>query len=295
MASERRLFCFGFGYSARALAGRVDGPKWRIGGTCRQTDRCASFQKTGMECAVFDGERPMSPPDALDGATHVLSSVPPDGMGDPVLRWHGQTMAGASSIEWVAYLSTTGVYGDRGGAWVDEASTLRPTNDRTKRRAAAENAWLEWGSRNGIAVQVFRLAGIYGPGRSALERVRHGTARRIRKPGHLFSRIHVDDIANVLAASIARPEAGAIYNVCDDEPAASSDVVAYACTLCGVVPPPEVPFSEAELSPAARSFWTDNRRVRNARIKRRLGLVLTFPDYRSGLRSIAGLRLDSEK
>lgn len=289
MASERKLFCFGLGYSAKALADHLSGSQWRIGGTCRQADQCASLRNLGIECAVFDGEAPMSPPDALDGTTHVLSSIAPDENGDPVLRRLGHTMADASSIEWVAYLSTTGVYGDRGGAWVDEISTLRPTSDRAKRRAAVERAWLEWGSRHSIVVQVFRLAGIYGPGRSALERVRRGTAQRIRKPGHLFSRIHVDDIVNVLAASIARPEAGAIYNVCDDEPAASSDVVAYACTLCGVVPPPEVPFSEAELSPAARSFWADNRRVRNDRIKQRLGVALAFPDYRSGLRSIAGL------
>ncbi|MCE2474312.1 MAG: SDR family oxidoreductase [Alphaproteobacteria bacterium] len=289
MASARKLFCFGFGYSARALASRLGGPLWRIGGTCRRARQCALLRKLGIESAVFDGEGSMSPSDAFDGASHVLLSVPPDANGDPVLRWLRHNMADPNSIKWVAYLSTTGVYGDQGGAWVDETSPLRPTSDRAKNRVTAEDAWLGWGARHGVAVQVFRLAGIYGPGRSALERVRQGTAQRIRKPGHLFSRIHVDDIANVLAASIARPQAGAVYNVCDDEPAASSDVVAYACTLCSITPPPEIPFAEAELSPAARSFWTDNRRVRNDLIKRQLGVELAFPNYRTGLRSIAGL------
>lgn len=284
-----KLFCFGLGYSAMALGRRLDASAWRVGGTCRGSARRGALEALGLDAAVFDGGAAMDPMEALAGATHVLTSVPPDADGDPVLRWHGDTLAAAEGLRWVGYFSTTGVYGDHGGAWVDEESELRATSDRGRRRIAAERAWLEWGRAHGIAVHVFRLAGIYGPGRSAIDQVRRGTARRIVKAGHLFSRIHVEDIATVLEASVARPDGGAVYNVCDDEPAASADVVAYACTLLGVEPPAEIPFADAELAPMAKSFWADSRRVRNDRIKTELGAALAFPDYRSGLRAIAGL------
>ncbi len=288
-ADGRKLFCFGLGYSAGALARRLDAAGWRIGGTRRDAARCAALRVLGIEAAAFDGRSPMEPPAALAGSTHVLVSVPPDGRGDPALRLHGGALAACGTVRWVGYLSTTGVYGDHGGGWVDETSELRARSGRGRRRIRAERSWLEWGRERAVPVHVFRLAGIYGPGRSAIDRVRNGTARRIVRKGHAFSRIHVEDVATVLEASIARPDGGAVYNVCDDEPAPSADVVACACALLGVEAPPEIPFDEAGLSPAARGFWTGSRRVRNDRIKNELDVTLAFPDYRSGLRAVAGL------
>jgi nucleoside-diphosphate-sugar epimerase len=187
-------------------------------------------------------------------------------------------------LAWAGYLGTTGVYGDRGGEWVDEASPVAPTMPRTRRRVAAEGRWLA----SGLPVHLFRLAGIYGPGpaRNPLDAVRSGTARRIVKPGQMFGRIHRDDIVQVLCASIARPNPGAIYNLADDEPAPPQDVVAYACALLGTAPPPEIPYEEADLSPMARSFYADNRRICNARIKEELGVILRYPTYREGLESL---------
>jgi len=224
----------------------------------------------------------------LAGATHVLLSIPPTDDGDPALRWHTEDIASAGSVGWVGYLSTTGVYGNRDGDWVDEASDPRPSSPRSERRVTAEQAWLEWGERTDIPVQIFRLAGIYGPGRSVVNQIKAGTARRITKPGHVFSRTHVEDIATVIVASIARPRAGGIYNICDDEPAAPGDVVAYACSLLEIEPPPEIPVEDADLSPMAKSFWSDNRRVKNDLIKSELGVELAFPDYRIGIRTILG-------
>ena len=190
-------------------------------------------------------------------------------------------------LEWIGYLSTTGVYGDTGGAWVDESAVhRRRAAARGRRRVKAERGWRALGAAHGVPVHVFRLAGIYGPGRNAIASVRRGAAKRIERPGQVFSRIHVADIAQVLAASIARPRAGAIYNVCDDEPAPGADVVAHACALLGVAPPPPVPLADAGLSPMARSFYADNRRVSNALIKEELGVELRYPDYRAGLAAL---------
>ena len=283
------LFCFGLGYSAMALSRRLDAAGWTIRGTCRKPARKAALGALGISAALFDGETPMDSPDLLQGATHVLLSIPPDAGGDPAYRHHAQDIAAAGSVEWVGYFSTTGVYGNRDGDWVDESSDLRPGSDRSQRRVDAERDWLAWGERHGIAVQIFRLPGIYGPGRSVVDQVKAGTARRVIKPGHVFSRTHVEDIATVVAASIARPQPGGIYNVCDDEPAAPADIVAYVCELLGREPPPEIPYDETEMSPMARSFWSDNRRVRNDRIKEALGVKLDFPDYRIGIRGILGL------
>jgi nucleoside-diphosphate-sugar epimerase len=218
--------------------------------------------------------------------THVLISVPPDELGDPVFERHGDAIAALPGLAWLGYLSTTGVYGDRDGGWVDENSELRPNGARGRRRAAAEAAWLGLWRGCGVPVHVFRLAGIYGPGRSPFDALRAGTARRIDKPGHPFSRIHVDDLASVLIASIDRPRPGAVYNVCDDEPASSIDVVAHAARLLGMPAPPLVPFDLAELSPMARSFYADNKRVSNALIKAELGVRLRYPNYRAGLAAI---------
>jgi nucleoside-diphosphate-sugar epimerase len=289
MTTPGTLFCFGLGYSAMALSRRLDAAGWTIRGTCRKPARKAALGALGISAAIFDGETRMDPPDLLQGATHVLLSIPPGAEGDPAYRHHAQDIAAAGTVEWVGYFSTTGVYGDRDGDWVDETSDLRPGSDRSQRRVDAERDWLAWGERHDIAVQIFRRPGIYGPGRSVVDQVKAGTARRVIKPGHVFSRIHVEDIATVVAASIARPEPGGIYNVCDDEPAAPADIVAYVCELLGREPPPEIPYDATEMSPMARSFWSDNRRVRNDRIKEALDVKLDFPDYRIGIRGILGL------
>ena len=272
------LLCLGYGYSARALARLVEPRGWTVSGTARNTH--------DPNLIRFDRDHPLSL-GGLRGVTHLLSSVPPDATGDPGLAGARQAiLAAKGTLVWVGYLSTTGVYGNTDGAWVDETTPTAPTSDRARRRVAAEAAWLAFLRDHGLPVHVFRLAGIYGPGRSVLSDVRAGTARRIDKPGHLFGRIHVDDIARVLAASIARPNPGAIYNVCDDKPAAPADVVAFACELLGVTPPPLIPLEQANLSEMGASFWADNRRVSNARIKSELGVTLAYPSYREGLRAI---------
>jgi nucleoside-diphosphate-sugar epimerase len=283
---SHRLFCFGLGFVAQALAARLGTKGWKIAGTVRDADKAMALAAKGIAVSIFDRGQRLDD-SALFGATHILLSIPPGEHGDPVLAACGDQLAAlAKNLSWVGYLSTTGVYGDRGGAMVDEATPVAPGNDRSRRRAAAESAWLEFGRAHGVPTHVFRLAGIYGPGRSTLDQVRAGTARRIEKPGQVFSRIHVDDIAAILAASIVRPQAGAIYNVADDEPAAPADVVAFAAELLGLPPPPLVPFDQAVLSPMSQSFFAENRRVSNARIKRDLGVKLLYPTYREGLRAI---------
>jgi nucleoside-diphosphate-sugar epimerase len=282
-----RLFCFGLGYTALALARQLRTGGWRIAGTTRAPDKQAHLAEEGFEIYRFARGRPLDDPAAaLAGTTHVLTSIGPDEAGDPVLAHHLADLRQCAALEWVGYLSTTGVYGDRGGGWVDEADAVAPTMPRTRRRVAAEGHWLA----SGLPTQVFRLAGIYGPGpgRNALDAVRTGTARRIVKPGQVFGRVHVDDIVQVLRASMVRPNPGAIYNVADDEPAPPQDVIAFACELLGVAAPPEVPYEQAEFTPMAHSFYADNRRVDNARLKRELGVQLQYPNYRAGLRAILG-------
>jgi nucleoside-diphosphate-sugar epimerase len=282
-----RLFCFGLGYSAEALARRLRRKGWQIAGTARDPANLERLRDEGFEVASFGGEaRNAEVAALLAGTTHLLHSIPPGKDGDPVLRHYRDAIASLSSLAWIGYLSTVGVYGDHAGAVVDETATLKPSSDRAKARMVAESFWLALGEEMGAPVQIFRLAGIYGPGRSTLDKLRDGTARRVVKPGQVFSRIHVDDIASVLEASIARPRAGAIYNVADDHPAAPDEVVAYAAELMGVAPPPAVPFEEADLTPMARSFYGDSRRISNARIKSELGVTLRYPTYREGLRAL---------
>lgn len=284
-----RLFCFGYSYSAEFLARRLAPRGFRIAGTARTAERVAVLTAAGIDAFRFDGRAPL-PPGALEGTTHILASIPPDADGDPALRWHGVDLGRLPGLVWIGYLSTTGVYGDRGGAWVDESMPPAPRTERARRRVAAEAAWQALTP----SAHVFRLAGIYGPGRSTLDQVRAGTARRIVKPGQVFSRIHVADIAQALEASIDRPRPGVIYNLCDDEPAASSDVVAFACSLLGITPPPEIPFDQAQLSDMALSFYGENRRVSNAKVKRELGIELLYPTYREGLSALmAEKRLSS--
>ena len=283
-AANKRLFCFGLGYTGRVLARSLKDRGWTVAGTCRDEGAGEALAEAGFDAFLFDGEGPMeSAGPALAGATHLLSSVPPGGDGDPVLRHHRADIEAHGAWDWVGYLSTTGVYGDTGGAQVDETAALKPSSERARRRVLAEEAW-----RALAGAHVFRLAGIYGPGRSALDPARAGTARRVLKPGHAFSRIHVDDIAGVLRASLSQPRPGAVYNVCDDHPAEPSDVTAYACELLGFDPPAAVTFEDAapDMSAMGRSFWRDRRRVDNARIKDELGVTLKYPDYRAGLRAI---------
>jgi nucleoside-diphosphate-sugar epimerase len=281
----RRLFCFGLGYSARVLARRLLAEGWAVAGTCRSEAGRAELAALGIEAVRFERGAPLvSAAAVLAGTTHLLVGIPPDEVGDPVLDGHGADLAAlAPTLAWAGLLSTTGVYGDTGGAWVDEESPLRPSGARQQRRVEAERAWLGLLAGHRLPVHVFRLAGIYGPGRSAIDQVRAGTARRIDKPGQVFCRIHVEDIASVLIASMVRPNPGAIYNVCDDRPAPAAQVVAHACDRLGVAPPPLTPLAEAGLSPMAASFYQDNRRVRNHRIKGELGVVLRHPDFESGL------------
>jgi len=278
-----RLFCFGLGYSAAALAATLAG--WCVAGTARADEDCASLAALGYDMHLFRRDEPLDP-SALAGSTHVLVSVPPDEAGDPVLDRHGADLAALPELRWLGYLSTTGIYGDRRGALVDETTPPAPANDRARRRLAAETGWQTLARRSSLPLHIFRLAGIYGPGRSALDAVRDGRAVRIDLPGHVFSRIHVADLAAVLAASMARPRPGAIYTVADDEPAPHADVIAHACRLLGRAVPRAVPLAEAQLSPMARSFYDDNKRVSNRRIKDELGVRLRYPTYREGLAAI---------
>lgn len=282
-----KLFCFGMGFSARLIADQLREEGWQIAGTTRNADKAKQLKSDGIEPFIFADDQPIADiKSALKGVTHVLISAPPGGQGDPVIHHHGGDLARLVEGTWIGYLSTTGVYGDYQGAAVTEEDELCPSGKRGRRRVAAEKAWFDLGLRHGLCVQSFRLAGIYGPGRNALETVRSGRARRIIKPGQVFSRIHVDDIAQTVLASIKQPNCGAAYNVCDDDAAPPQDVIAHACGLLGIDPPDEEDFATAKLSPMAASFYEDNKRVDNARIKQELGVNLRYPDYRAGLMAL---------
>lgn len=278
------LLSFGHGYSARALSRLLIAQGWRVIGTTRTPAKATALAGEGVAPLIWPGDD-MRP--ALDAATHLLISAAPDEEGDPVLRLlHDEIAARAGQFAWVGYLSTTGVYGDHAGDWVDETAPLTPATRRGKARVAAEAAWA---AIPGLPLHIFRLAGIYGPGRGPFAKVRAGTARRIVKPGQVFSRIHVDDIAQVLAASIARPNPGAVYNLCDDDPAPPEDVIAHAARLLNLPPPPAEDFATAEMTPMARSFYAESKKVRNDRIKTELGVRLIHPDYRAGLAALLAL------
>ena len=278
------LFCFGYGYSAQALAVKMMAKGWQVCGTARTVAPEGARHNTGAQLYPFSRE---SGSDALLGAmneaSHLLISIPPDEEGDPVADLLGEAIADHPNLAWVGYLSTTGVYGNHDGAWVTEDSALLPTSPRSRRRVAAEDAWRDLSQKAGFPLNIFRLAGIYGPGRNALETVRAGKAKRIDVPGQVFGRIHVEDIAKVLEASIAAPRPGRVYNVSDDEPAAPAEVIEFACQLLGVTPPPLESLETAGLSPMGRSFYQDNKRVSNRRLHDELGVTLGYPDYRKGL------------
>ena len=280
-----RLFIFGLGYTSLRLADRLRGAGWSVAGTTRTVEKAASLRAAGIDAFTFDRGQPLADAAlALAGATHILSSVPPDERGEPVLDMHGADIAArAGDLRWVGYLSTTGVYGDTGGQWVDEQSPLNAAGTRGQRRVSAEAGWLDLYRAHGVPVHLFRLPGIYGPGRSAIDSLRAGTARRVDKPGQVFCRIHVDDIGGALIASMARPMPGTAWNIVDDEPAPAAQVVEHAARLLGVEPPPLEPFDPAAMSAMAASFYADNRRVRNDRLKQVLGYRLIHPTYREGL------------
>ncbi len=282
-----KLFVFGLGYTALHFVRRHEGRFDRIAGTVRSREKAAALGGARLEARVFSAdERDRRIGADIAAADVLLSSVPPQDGRDPVLDAFEADIAGASRLAWIGHLSTIGVYGDQAGAWVDESTPPSAPDGRSRARLAAEAAWLDLGTQAGKAAHVFRLGGIYGPRRNALAQLAAGTARRVVKPGQVFNRIHVDDIAAVLMASIERPDPETIYNLVDDEPSPPQDVIAYAADLAGIVPPPEIPYEQADLGPIAASFYAENRRVRNGRVKRRLGLTLHYPTYREGLRAL---------
>lgn len=281
----KTLLSLGHGFSARELGRQLVPQGWRVIGTTRKPEKFAAFRAERIDPLLW----PCDMNQALEGVTHLLTSISPDENGDPVLREHRDTIIAAMpNLKWVGYLSTTGVYGDHDGGWVDEDSPTEPATIRGQRRVLAER---EWRDIPGLPIHIFRLAGIYGPGRGPFAKLRSGTAQRIIKKNQVFSRTHIEDIAQVLMASMANPNPGRIYNVCDDDPAPPQDVIEYAAELLGMAPPPAVPFEEANMSHMARSFYSDSKCVHNNRIKQELGVTLRYPTYKTALRAM----LDAEQ
>lgn len=288
--TQHHLFCFGLGYSAQAIARRLLADGWRISGTCRALDKTEALRAAGITTYVFDDAQPLADNvDALKGVTHLLSSVPPGSDGDPVLSAHGSDLIMiAKQFQWIGYLSTVGVYGDHQGRWIDETCPPNPISNTSQRRVRAENEWLELGAQSHVPTHLFRLPGIYGPGqRNQLSALKAGRARRIIKLGQVFNRIHVDDLASVVVASMHKPGGSQVFNVTDDEPAPADQVVTHAAELLGIEPPAEEALDQAELSPFARHFFAECKRVKNDRIKQELGIKLRYPTYREGLAAIA--------
>ncbi len=277
------MLSFGHGYSAQALAKLLIPMGWSITGTTRDKGNLPAISAQGVNAVLWPDTDVSG---ALRKATHVLISVAPNDQGDPVLNALSDQIAAAPNLEWVGYLSTIGVYGDHGGAWVDEETPLTPATKRGKLRVQAEADWQALAARADLPLHIFRLAGIYGPGRGPFAKVRSGTARRIIKKNQLFSRIHVEDIAQVLLASINAPNVGRIYNVCDDNPAPPEDVIAYAADLLGLPVPPAVDYETADMTPMAHSFYAESKKVRNDRIKDELGVKLRYPTYQDGLAAL---------
>lgn len=292
------MLCLGYGYTAKRLAPRLIKEGWRIAGTTRSPEKAGSIAAEGIEPVLWRGatldgntqENALTQA-TFDGANAVLVSTGPSENGCPALAAAEAALAERASLsdrplQWIGYLSSNGVYGNHDGAWVDENTPPAPTGARGKRRLAAENVWRAFADTHNLPLVIFRLPGIYGPGRSAFDRLRSGDATRMVKPGQVFSRAHVDDIATAVKASLEAPSAGALYNVADDEPAPPQDVTAYAAQLLGIEPPPETPLDETQISPMAKSFWADNKRVSNALMKSALGVQLAYPSFREGLKAI---------
>jgi len=292
--SVARLFCFGLGFTGLAVARRLIAAGWSAAGTCRTAEKAAALVQEGIAAHVFTGDEAMADAEhALAGTTLMVGSIAPGRSGDPALAHHrDDIVAAAASLERIVYLSTTAVYGDHGGRLIDEDVPVAPGSERARRRVDAESAWRRLADQASVPLDILRLSGIYGAGRSQIENLRAGRARRIVKPGQVFNRIHVEDIARVVEALADAGLAGAVYNLADDEPAPPQDVVAYAARLIGVEPPPEKAFADADMSEMARSFYGECKRVSNARLKRRLGVKLAYPTYREGLAAIAGRGTD---
>lgn len=284
-ALTRHILFFGYGFCAKTLAPLLAARGWRLSATCRDGEKQAALKAENITPLFLDGA-PLTAAQ-LDGITHILLSAAPDEEGDPALPLIKDALAAIDEKpQWMGYLSTTGVYGDHGGAWVDEETPSGPLSTRGQRRVDAEKAWGALAEAHDLPMHYFRLAGIYGPGRNQLRALKNGTARRIDKPGQVFSRIHVDDIAQVLLASMDKPHPGRAYTVCDDEAAPPQDVVAFAAGLMHTTPPPLLAFEDVDLSPMAKSFYGENKRLRNQRIVDELGVALIYPTYREGLRAL---------
>lgn len=284
-AMSGKILFLGYGYTAKALARLLRDKGWALAATARTPEKAAALQKEGVEPVLWSKEGLSA--EAFGDVDAILVSVPPAGRACPALAASAAAIAErAASIKWIGYLSSNGVYGDHNGAWIDEDSALRPSTERARERIAAEAEWAAFGAEFILPVVIFRLPGIYGPGRSAIENVREGRAKRLFKAGQVFNRMHVDDIAAALAASLENPRAGDLFNLSDDEPAAPQDVTEFACALLGVKPPPLLPIEDADLSEMARSFYADNKRVSNRRMKEALGVKLRYSTYREGLAAI---------
>lgn len=289
---QKKLVCFGLGFTGSALVREVRARGWTASGTCRENAQKDFWVEAGVQSYGFDGkEGSEAVENAVREASHVLVTIPPQKeVGDVVLKYYKKILTGSSQLRWLGYLSTTGVYGNRDGGWVDETSELKPGFDHQRRRVEAEGQWRDLYREHQVPVHVFRLAGIYGPGRNLLQRVRQGTAKRIDQPGLVFNRIHMEDVVQVLSASMDHPHPGAIYNVSDDVPSSPAEAVAFACELLHVEVPPLIALEDAELSKMGRGFYLTNKKVRNHKVKEELGIQLRYPDYKAGLRAL----LDTE-
>lgn len=291
---DPKIFCFGYGYTASFLAqhlSHLTDTLWRIAGTTRDVERQHDLRESGISAYLFDTDKPLGDPlYILDNTTHILISTPPDDDGDPVYNLHADDIRALKSLQWIGYLSTTGVYGNRDGGWVDEEAECRPTSKRGNRRVKAERQWLNFAKKHDLPLHIFRLSGIYGPGRSALDSLMAGNARRIEKPGHAFNRAYVKDIATTLYHSMTRPKPFSIYNIADDIPAPSHEVLAYAAKLLGQEAPPLVQYGSVDMAPMLHSFYRDNKRVSNIKIKDDLNVVLAYPSYKEGLEDCLALQ-----
>lgn len=283
-----QAFFFGLGFSslASAAALRERGQFGTIWGTVREPEKALALSSGYLKAVVFDGTAPgPAVGAALKQSSHVVISIAPDAAGDVVLRHHRADLDAMPDLQWLCYYSTVGVYGDFGGAWIDETAPLNPKNARSDHRARAEQEWIDYARAQNVPLTILRLAGIYGPGRSSFDKLADGTARRVVKQGQVFNRIHVADIGRITALA-AEQRLDGVFNLADDEPAPPQDLITYAAEKMGVAPPPEVPFETAEMTPMARSFYADNKRVSNKAIKDALGIELLFPDYRAGLDAV---------
>lgn len=265
------LFCFGYGYTAQSIATLVK----ENGGTAQGTSRTSTMTMN----LPFSSEQRV-PASALENVTHILISIPPQQGADLVWNAHVNDFKTMPHLQWIGYLSTTGVYGDMQGEWVDETTKCQPSQQRSQERYHVEQRWL---SCLDLPMHIFRLSGIYGSKRNVFEQIYAGTAQRICKPGHVFSRIHQEDLAQIIYHSMCHPTPGEIYNVADDLPTSQQEVIEYACDLLKAPYPALVPFKNAELSPMAKSFYAECRRVNNDKIKDALGIKLKFPTFREGL------------